>query len=1129
MRAGGRIEACLFFALVAAAPLVAADWPMWRHDAGRSGQSPQVLADELHLLWTSEQRAMVPAFNQVRQQRLQFDRGHEPIVAGKTLLIGSSANDSLVALDTETGARRWQFFADGPIRLAPAAADGRAYVGSDDGCLYCLELKTGDVIWKRRVAPSSRKVLGNGRMISVWPVRGGPVVQDGVVYAAAGVWPFEGIFVAAFDARDGSVRWYNDRTGSLYLVHPHNAEAFGGPSPQGYLLLHQGKLVAPSGRAFPAFYDLASGKLHDFDFGYAGFGSRPGSWFVMTGDDGRLHVDPEVNVDTHDAGDQVIGQTGIRQIIGETMNTEITIGKMTYEIRAGISRSIRAGGREYRFDEPPPGVEGKVHSMVAADGKLFVVTREGILHAFGPAGRPAVRHALETTPPPTTEDGRTHEIARALKRAGPGPGYAVVWGSDERLVLELVRQSRFNVIAIEADSVRADAFRRRMDAAGLYGSRVALLCAAPADAELPPYCARLLIGDHPAGDTAGILDCAMGMLRPYGGVACIRIAGGIHDQWARAVRERKISGVGIERHGDLTWIERQGPLPGAKDYAGQQNFDAAVKAPLGILWFGDTHHHHKLFYRGYTLEGGRGLPGTITINHGVIHYLVPKQPLGPNPKDLSYAEYLAFIRDRMEHEDAYTDVFTGLALSESEARGMGFLRNERSAADAEAHFAIPSVRRNPITGLEEARQFAKTHGCDGFAIDYGNLYTMRSGTAAFYDPGIESGTVNISGMRSGCRNNMVPADGLLNIPHWTGNCTCNYPVSTSLALLHVPEEREQWSAWGPPASGAPVRRLGINFGAPGDRMTSAGTLWLEYPSVGGPSPEVKVEILATGAEFFYRHALWMKRGESWPWVAASGVKGMRSIDIEPAVRKAPSDGSFSVRWVGWVEVPSGGEYRFHLKSDSRARLKIDTAVLVDTGRSARRDEDGTHFASWKAEAGRRYAVQVEYSRRGDAVGDAFCELSWTPPQGAKVPVAAECLYTAKGEPGGLTGIYYDSAELSGPAFLRTDRAIACHWGRRLPEPIESGDAPITLEPRPFVVRLHFGEPEPLEPGQRVFDVRLQGRRALEGFDIVREAQSADRGVVKEFRDVLIGESLRVEFEPRSPLPPLISGIELIAQ
>jgi hypothetical protein len=51
-------------ALVAliAAPLDAADWPMARFDACRSGASPQKLADKLHLNWVRDYPALEPAW-----------------------------------------------------------------------------------------------------------------------------------------------------------------------------------------------------------------------------------------------------------------------------------------------------------------------------------------------------------------------------------------------------------------------------------------------------------------------------------------------------------------------------------------------------------------------------------------------------------------------------------------------------------------------------------------------------------------------------------------------------------------------------------------------------------------------------------------------------------------------------------------------------------------------------------------------------------------------------------------------------------------------------------------------------------------------------------------------------------
>ena len=34
---------------------------------------------------------------------------------------------------------------------------------------------------------------------------------------------------------------------------------------------------------------------------------------------------------------------------------------------------------------------------------------------------------------------------------------------------------------------------------------------------------------------------------------------------------------------------------------------------------------------------------------------------------------------------------------------------------------------------------------------------------------------------------LIPAGGILNVPNYARHCTCNYPVSTSLALVTMPE------------------------------------------------------------------------------------------------------------------------------------------------------------------------------------------------------------------------------------------------------------------------------------------------------------------------------------------------------
>ncbi|MEA1997230.1 MAG: malectin domain-containing carbohydrate-binding protein, partial [Gemmatimonadota bacterium] len=73
-------------------------------------------------------------------------------------------------------------------------------------------------------------------------------------------------------------------------------------------------------------------------------------------------------------------------------------------------------------------------------------------------------------------------------------------------------------------------------------------------------------------------------------------------------------------------------------------------------------------------------------------------------------------------------------------------------------------------------------------------------------------------------------------------------------------------------------RVGINLGAPGDRVAPNGTLWLDYPSRGGPSPKLPVSIKPENPEWFCHHSSLLESGEL-KWVAASGVKGIGKITV----------------------------------------------------------------------------------------------------------------------------------------------------------------------------------------------------------------------------------------------------------
>ena len=73
------------------------------------------------------------------------------------MFVPSMVTDSVTALDTDSGAELWKFFADGPVRLAPVARDGRVYFVSDDGHLY--DLATGEQTFFRGIRAGCTNAL----------------------------------------------------------------------------------------------------------------------------------------------------------------------------------------------------------------------------------------------------------------------------------------------------------------------------------------------------------------------------------------------------------------------------------------------------------------------------------------------------------------------------------------------------------------------------------------------------------------------------------------------------------------------------------------------------------------------------------------------------------------------------------------------------------------------------------------------------------------------------------------------------------------------------------------------------------------------------------------------------------
>ncbi len=649
---------------------LAGDWPMWRYDAGRGSWSPDDLPENLKLQWVRELPQPSPAWPET-QPKLQFDAVAQPVIMGERIFVPSSRNDSVTAYRTQTGEELWRFYSNGPVRFAPIAKDGRVFFVSDDGFLYALDAVKGTLLWKVKGGPEQRRlILGNHRLISSWPARGGVVLHQGKLYFGASIWPFMGIFVRSVDPASGEVLWTNSGDGTNYINQPHGgAVAFSGLVPQGHLAAFGEKLVIPGGRSIPGVYEAATGKQLNFAFGQ---GKKEGGHHI--GIVGKLLFTKERAFTVKDglavgggapavfnkremlAADPKSILTRSTEVVSSTVKKKDRRGKEVTELQLkykqlqqtklaeaivgqwflGAGKRFYTGGEgqiaAYEFDKDKPvwtaKVDGEIKTMLAGDGHLFAVSGNGKLYCFGkdaPKEGKVRRISLAKKKLQVkTDDAWAGEVAKILENKGAGEGYALALGiGSGGMIDELLKQSELTVIVIDKDADKVNAFRRRMERAGLYGSRVSVIEGEPLQSGLPTYLCNLIVAEDPQeiglltrkGD---VTENLFNALRPYGGVLCLPMSDADHVVLAQRVDSGgKYANAELKRSGRITSLIRVGALPDSDNWTHQYgnveqtlvSGDKRVKAPFGVLWFGGASHESVLPRHGHgpspQVAGGR--------------------------------------------------------------------------------------------------------------------------------------------------------------------------------------------------------------------------------------------------------------------------------------------------------------------------------------------------------------------------------------------------------------------------------------------------------------------------------------------------------------------------------------------
>ncbi len=248
------------FFSVATSFVGADEWLTYRHDQNRSGVSSEELSTgPLTQVWQWQSplppvsawpdAARWDAYAKLEGMRSMrdYDSAFQPVVSQGKLLLASNSDDSLRCFDLVSGAPLWTFTTGGPIRVAPTIANGKAYFGSDDGCVYAVEVEDGSLLWKRQLVEADCFV-NDGRLCSFQPVRTGVLLDESTstLVVGAGIFPWRPSLLCALQADSGELAWKQD-LGLGYTI-------------EGPLLLGAEHIVSPQGRAPPQLFARADGK-----------------------------------------------------------------------------------------------------------------------------------------------------------------------------------------------------------------------------------------------------------------------------------------------------------------------------------------------------------------------------------------------------------------------------------------------------------------------------------------------------------------------------------------------------------------------------------------------------------------------------------------------------------------------------------------------------------------------------------------------------------------------------------------------------------------------------------------------------------------------------------------------------
>ncbi len=291
-----------------------ADWPMVQGGPTHSGASAHEIRPPLRRIWAASVGGHIQG-------------GAPVVVAGRVFVpvidYADSENGGIVCLDLATGEELWRTTTGFPVRNSPAVAVGIVVVAVNDGTVLGLDVDTGSVVWDYQLAAHVSPVLHN--------IYSAPTIEAGIAFVGVNR------ELVAIDVPTGALLW---------SVEPYDYGGMG------------------SSYASPA---VAGGVVVD------SFGRGLDGLMAWAGASGEKLWATSGSVSAHLNAPPVVGD-GVVYAVNELVGVH-AIDLHTGEARWAHTYSNQ--GFSWAF--------GVMAPMALADGRLFIPTQYGVLHAVDAA------------------------------------------------------------------------------------------------------------------------------------------------------------------------------------------------------------------------------------------------------------------------------------------------------------------------------------------------------------------------------------------------------------------------------------------------------------------------------------------------------------------------------------------------------------------------------------------------------------------------------------------------------------------------------------------------------------------------------------------------------------------------